>query len=370
MTIALQPAEATTKSLPSEDSEESESRRFCWQFTAMLVSILAFVAVLNLVVDPFAQYPGPQPFGPVVQMSRADKLRLFNDLPAAPDGLILGSSRVLKLEPGYLEAVTGLGFFNAGVNYAVPTDHLAWFRYYLDRFGRAPTLVILSLDLSSFSPTVQTDARLITNPTLAPYVHDVLPWKERWARWSELLDWHQVRESLRSLNHHVLQDQTPERIEEYRPDGLLVYLERERQIANGTYDYAGPLEFNKAEYASRYRGFDKLQEGRLVEFEKLAAACRRNETRLVVYLSPMHPELMAHLEHSGASFQVLRGELADHVGRLAGVLGFEFFDLTEIESYGGEVGQFIDGIHQLEPNTRKLIDYILRRSEEGASGAL
>lgn len=343
------------------DEQERQAKQFCYRFLLILVAVLTATAAMNVVVNPFAQYPF-RCLSPVVQMSRVDKLRLLSELPSPPSGIILGSSRVLKLEPAYLQDKTGLSFFNAGVNYAVPTDHLAWYRHYLATYGNAPRMVVLGLDISSFSPSVATDARLISNPTLSRHVRSDMTVHDRCARWTELLSWQQTRESLRSLKHHFLRQadvtSPPLPVEKYQHDGQIVYLQREREIAAGTYDFAGPLEFNKHEYETRYRQFDQLSETRLNEFRQLARECTAHGTQLISFITPMHPSLLQHLS-ARSRLTARRSELVRCLQAYADELGFTLVDLTELESFGADPRMFVDGIHPLEPNTRKLIDKIL-----------
>ncbi|MCA9259798.1 MAG: hypothetical protein KDA61_11390 [Planctomycetales bacterium] len=72
-------------------------RRFLAAFSLTLAMLLGAVAFLNWQVDPFAQY-GTGRFAPVVRTSRGEKLELLA-AQTAPQGLVLGSSRVMKLEP-------------------------------------------------------------------------------------------------------------------------------------------------------------------------------------------------------------------------------------------------------------------------------
>ncbi len=66
-----------------------------------------------------------------------------------PQIIILGSSRVMAIEPKYVEAITGKTAFNYGVYTATPTDYLTQLRY-LIRKGCRPEVVIVGVEESAF----------------------------------------------------------------------------------------------------------------------------------------------------------------------------------------------------------------------------
>jgi hypothetical protein len=47
----------------------------------------------------------------------------------------------------------------------------------------------------------------------------------------------------------------------------------------------------------------------------------------------------------------------------------DFVDLSRLESFAGDPKQFVDGIHPLEPNTRRMIDRLVPVGER-TSGEL
>jgi hypothetical protein len=340
----------------SQDNMTS-SRRFCWQFVVCFVIAIALVASLNFIVNPMAEYP-TQFFRPAVQTPRIEKLNLLRSADPIPDGLVLGSSRVMKLEPDYLSRQTQLCFFNAGVNYALPEDHLAIYRWYKQQFGRAPRMVVLGIDVYSFSEQIKADPRLINHPELVSMIPEAVTLSDRCKRWEDLLSWQQTRESVRSLLIQLRQRKFPEPDDVYRDDGLLVYRKREREIAAGTYDFEGPLAFNCREYEALYRGFDELSSKRCELFSTLARECEQDATRLIVYLTPLHPRLRSHLA-SRTTYETRHAELLDFIARRSLADHFVLFDATDIESFAGDAEQFVDGIHALEANTRRLVDALL-----------
>lgn len=341
------------------DRLQSE-RRFALQFLGFLAIILGCVAALNLVVNPSAQFP-THFFSPVIQTSRAEKMDLLDALPAAPEGLILGSSRVMKVEPEYLEHRTGLRFFNAGVNYARPEDHLAILRYALHRFDQPPRMVILGIDPSSFADSDAPDPRLIVEPRLSRQIPEQITLATRVEIWKDLLSWGETKRSLKSLKVHVLDGGVPAPVEHYEADGRIVYDQREQQIADGRYDFASALQFNQSEYLAKYEGFQQISELRRQAFEDLVATCREHNIRLIVFLTPMHPDLENFLQ-THVEVAAKQQQLLDYLNARAKADHFKLVDLSSLESFGGDPLCFVDGIHPLEPNTRLMVDQMLKNS--------
>ncbi len=273
---------------------------------------------------------------------------------------MLGSSRVLKLEPDYLEKRFGYAFLNAGVNYGKVEDHLALLRYYHERFQRYPQTIVLGLDVHGFSPALPVDARLLSQSQLAGLVPDAIPFRDRFHRWQELLSWQQTICSLQSIWKVVGNGSDETAAESFRTDGLLIYHERERQILAGTYDFPRSLADNQREYRQLFADYDHLSPLRRQLFQKLVRLCHDNRTRLVVFLTPLHPELADHL--AGTTYPARRKELIEFLTRQATKAGFTFCDCSEIHLFGGDAQQFVDGIHPLESNTRQIIDRLLIES--------
>ena len=329
-------------------------KRFCFVFGISLLLMLSAVAALNYVVNPMAQF-GTDYFVPMAQTSRLQKLTLMADLPDQPQALVLGSSRVMKLEPDYLQQLTGLSFFNAGVNYAKPEDHLAWIRYYQQRYSDFPKIVIIGIDPSSFSDMIKPDARLIATRELSKQIPEAVSWVDRARVYEELFSWDHTKKSLKSLKVQLTSKDLPTPDEHYRADGLLVYDVREKQIADGTYDLQFGIDYNKQEYFPWYLNFNKESSMRREIFRKIATLCREHDAKLIVYITPMHPKLRSYLELK-TPYRERRDEVATFLKTQAAEFGFQFFDFEKIASYDGDPNQFVDGTHPLESNTRKILN--------------
>jgi hypothetical protein len=273
--------------------------------------------------------------------------------------LILGSSRVLKVEPDYLERRLGGSFFNAGVDHGRPEDFLALLRWYVDRFGHHPETIVLGLDIAALADKPGPDAQLLTNAQLVRWIPEAVTLEDRCLRWKQLLSWQQTRMSLSSVTRCVgrVGRETP--VESFRSDGLLIYHQRERQLSDGTYDFQAALDYNKREYRQLFAGNHSLSPLRCRLLQDFIDTCRRNGVQLLVFLTPQHPELTAYLA-STTAYSERRAEVERFVGQQLAAAGYTFCDLSEIDEFDGDPRLFVDGIHPLEANTRKVVDRLLQ----------
>ena len=324
--------------------------------------MLCGVAALNRVVDPYAQY-GTRLLPPAVQTSRADKVRLLAEEKAPVEGLILGSSRVLKLEPDYLRERTGLRFFNAGVTHARPEDMLALVRHFAAARGHFPKMALVGIDVAALRDAAPPDARLIADPDLYPHVPELHTWENSLQPLQELISYQQTRSSLQSLMRFA-RGKNSEPAESFRPDGMIVYHERQRQREEGKYDFDAALDYNVREYREAFRDYPEISPQRKAMLGELVELLRDHGCRVHLFITPDHPRLadsLAELE----SYPARRSDTADLLRSLEGDL-VSFTDLVSIESFAGDADEFIDGIHPLEKNTRRMIERLVHtRVEEG-----
>ena len=343
------------------DCNECDARSFCRRSMGLTVLGLGVVAGLNFLVNPYAQYPS-HILPPMVQTSRAEKVELFHACRNLPEGLVLGSSRTLKMEPDYLAAKTGVSFFNAGVNYGRVEDALAWLRYYETVAGHAPEIIVFGIDVASFSEG-PIDSRLLNQRELIREVPDAVRWKDRTQVLRDLVSWQQMKYSCQSLvkafrTSHGASVAQQEKDEFFRPDGLLVYRTRERQFAEGTYDITPALRYNEREYRaifSKFSGIDPLRRDLMRTF---AAHCQRKSIRLVAYLTPMHPRLLSYLVTS-TPYAERKSEVWEFLSELSHEYTFDLVDMSRVDDFGGSPDLFVDGIHPLEANTRLIVDKLM-----------
>jgi hypothetical protein len=341
--------------------------RICTRiFIATLLLLLLVVGLFNLSVNPYGQY-GRRGLPPIVQDTRSQKTDLFHGLPSPADGLILGSSRAMKIETSYLNERTSLRFFNYGVNHGRPEDYLAILRMYQSQTGRLPKAVVLGVDIAALNDTVPADARISSEPRLFRHIQSDIPWHEEFDRYSQLLSLHQTKssfESIRRLLKRTCRESDLLAEDEYfGPDGVIHYARRSLEIERGEYDFEAALDFNQREFQALFSNFRNLSTTRLRFLREAVQLCTANDCRVYLFTTVHHPRLREPLI-AKTKFALRESEAIEWLQNLSQETGARFVDLGKIESFDGDPASFVDGIHPLEPNTRKMADCLFRFTKE------
>lgn len=339
------------------------SRNYCLLTLALTVFGLGGVACINWLIDPFGQY-GTGVVPVIVQASRTQKLDLMEKLEKAPTGLVLGSSRVQKIEPRYLEEKTGQPFFNAGVNHGRPTDYLATVRWYHEHWNTFPKIVVIGVDAAALHAVVPLDGRITTEQRLAETVPEAITWKDSFSRYTELVGFKQLRSSISSTKNALRRKIDDDPAETTQPDGLLVYRHRESELRDGTYDFKSALRFNEKEFTQLYRTYHEISGTEAMRLVETVRLLRKHRTQVYLFVTPFHPALVEALSHD-KNFEKRESETRQLLSLLARHEGAFVADLSELFQFDGDPTQFVDGIHPLEPNTRLMMDRLLE--SQGAS---
>lgn len=332
--------------------------------TACLISCvvgLLIIGLTNFIVNPFANYP-PTYIRPLVQQSRPAKVELLESQNPAPDGLILGSSRVLTLKPSQIEAVTRTRFLNLGVNSGAAEDFIAFIGLYQEQFGRYPKQIVIGLDIQSFSVNRPIDARFLSNQALRPFAAEYIGWSDILEQYKGILSDSQLISSLRSLTHWI-SGKYPASKTSWNEDGTIAYLSIEKSLQNGAFDLEKEIAKTKHRHLGRFSQFDRLSEPRLKIIDKILQLAERENIELFLFISPLHPELLQELRvHT--KYDERKQQLLERLSVMESRYGFSCLDLSEISSFGGTPDGFIDGIHYVEPNSSKIIAKLLAVTPE------
>ena len=340
------------------------TKHFC-VCTASIVALCLFcVATVNWTVNPYGQYSS-NCFEPIVQDSRCEKVELFERLETAPLGLILGSSRALKFEPEYLQTRTSQTFFNFAVNHGRPEDFLAIVRFYLDRFGCYPKTILIGVDVASLNDVVPNDARLSSEPRLFAFAKETSSWSDEFDRFSQLFSYQQLTASVRSIRNCVHPIHRNGVEQSFTPDGVIQYFERQAQMEAGTYDFESALEFNQKEFLSIFGQFTSPSQRRLDYLRKTVQLCKTNGSQVYLFTTVSHPRLRELLADKTKFLQVEERALKE-IEKIALDLNVKFIDFGSVESFAGDADCFVDGVHPLEPNTRRMIDRLIPRMSEAS----
>jgi hypothetical protein len=134
--------------------------------SATLLSVLLCgfcYALLAYVVNPEGDFKTAY-FPRMTLPDRETKLRLFERFSqsAPPTGLVLGSSRSMKLKPSDLEKLFGGRFFNFAVTGAAVEDYCAIY-YWVRQLGVAPRQLVIGLDVEALDSEEQYSGTAMLN---------------------------------------------------------------------------------------------------------------------------------------------------------------------------------------------------------------
>ncbi len=325
-------------------------RRFLWTLCAVLV----FVALLNFLVNPESIYP-LELLPPLTWNTRPAKARMMEQAQPRPQALILGSSRIMKIEPALVERLTGLPTFNAGVNSAMTEDYYILLRYAVERAHLPLKLVIIGVDVDAFHDREPLNDYLLQPNALGSYLQKGEARHAQWKRFTTLFNGYQTKLSFVSLWDSLIHKRKA--AYHFEPDGYLHFDQYEAERAGGHYDLDGKISVNVDQYLRRYEGFDKLSSQRLDYFEQTLRYAHDHGFRVIVFLTPAHPRLIAALQ--ARDYQRLQAAALAAVSRLCARYSIPFHDLSSLDKFGGRAQDYFDGIHPNEVNSAKITRALL-----------
>jgi hypothetical protein len=343
-------------------------RRFVGGAIAGLVSLLVVVGAVNAVVDPYG-YVGTAAFPTAILSDRATKACLAERLRTAPNLVVLGSSRAMKVEPAYLEARTGLSTFNAAVSSASPQDAWAFANFLHDRFPHGEKRVLWLLDVESFRPK-PVDPGLLDTPALARYFSASMQLRARASGLWTLLSWHALDDSVRVVRKNLggaasASTAVPctyrrNGVTEYTPNGFRSFDFHDLAVARGA-SLSSSIAATATEYGRIYRtGFPRLAPDALRWFDRTLEAMNAWGVRPLVVLTPVQPTLLRRIGPQG--WWRRHADVVRYLDRLHGRRAFELLDASRIGSFGGRPGAFYDGVHMKVANVRRLVNWALERA--------
>ena len=316
---------------------------------------MAFVA-LGRLVDPRDEFGGgicPQ----VTMDSRRDKMRLFKNHVSSGGvgGLILGSSRSMKLDPKQLESRLGVRFFNFSVDSARAEDFLAIYRW-VRRQGVTPRYLVLGLDVEALHDDDQADHRLQENAELlaglrgragAAGVLDRVAAVA--AKYKDLFTAAYVADAARSVARCLRPSRYAGAATEFDPDGYLRYVKLERERAAGTFDLDRQISDSLEGYVLRFRGMHDLSPRRWQDLEQLIHEAKADGVVVKVWITALHPRTARYLGERTAYAELLlrTGAL---LARLRDTWGIDAYDFSAPERFAGSLTGWYDGGHIDEKN--------------------
>lgn len=341
--------------------------RFPALFLVMLAMLSFLYAAAIRVVDPRGDF-GVAMF-PVVELdARAEKMRLFRQYigTTRPDGLILGSSRAMKLRPRTLDAALGQHFFNFAVDNARADDYLAIYRWVHQHNVRLKSLIV-SLDVEALHNDDQPDPGLARNEALRRALEDgALPPGGSLAGRSPLATFGRslrtyrsvftityLDDAVRSIRLFFQPHARPLPLLEFEDDGYLRYRLWESQRAAGTFRPDHDQERCLYKYVTRFQDMTALSSKRTAYLRQLIGEAQADGTKVVVWLTSLHPTTERHLATS-TSYRTLLSAARDSLASLRRDLDVPTFDFSVTAHYNGSPDGWYDCAHIDETNAERV----------------
>lgn len=310
---------------------------------AQLGALIAF----NVAMNPRREFP-PHFVEPLTNNDVGTKVDLLAKLPLPPRALIVGSSRVMSLDPDDLTEAGHGSAFNFGLSSAIAGDMLAAYRWTADSRG-APRELILGVELEQFTAerVVRHDTR--TSIELGPRSDEPLALRSYVQPALASLDPGYVEDSL-TVARYALFGYPPSQIW-FEPDGFRHYVGREeaRRAGFNMSEYAAK---NAVEYAGKDAALTDPAPRHLDALRKLVDEARDRGTSVFIVITPYHPAIWEAA--NGTGFADLESRF---VLTMAGFCreGVEVHNFDRIESFSGDPSEFDDFHHYTEKNGKLLI---------------
>jgi len=326
-------------------------------FLAACLAVLGAVLAFNVVIDPFA-LAGTGIVPTAVEPDRSIKLDLLQRLKRGPQLLIMGSSRSRQAEPSYLQKLTGLSGFNAGVTGGTSADEYVFTRFAADLFPHQKRRYIWFTDVGLAGGGVLP--QLGQDPRARRYLRG----GSRFALGDvkTYLSTDATEASWRVFEKCVLRS-CHSRIR-FRADGSLTkqslhYLpEHARSLrASVAKEIAGVLAHHESLAQARR---DLTAPGRFFYFERALAFMNSRGEVPVMVLNPVYPSVLAALNRYG--FAARRATL-EMVAKLHRRFRFVFVDAEDIRKWGGNDRDWTNATHINRANMRTLLRYVVAHSD-------
>jgi hypothetical protein len=315
--------------------------------TAGLMAFL-YGAAMRL-IDPRVEF-GTGLIPGVGMNSRVQKVPLFEKFNAAhrTGGLLLGSSRAMRLDPAQWEADLHEPVFNFGVEYARAEDYLAIYRWVRRQAG-PPRYLVLGLDVDALDNNDLPDKRFANSEEFKHLADEAAPgWWERAAdaagAYHQTFTASYAWDALRCVKRAVRRYEVDRPRTELRADGSLSYIAAEAERARGTFSLKFELTLSCKEYLLRFEDMTGLSERRQRYVETLIDEARRDGATVKVWLTPLHPRVTEALA-AATKYPQLLAQTRDFLRHLGADCGAEVYDFSEPALFGGSLTGWYDGSH-------------------------
>lgn len=312
-------------------------------FVAVVLLLFAGGIATNMVVNPRGEFPH-QWLPPVPSEDAAYKTYLLDRQPP-PEVLVLGSSRMQKIDPQDIQRSGNLTAFNFAVAGTQPADSLRVYRGLVQR-GYHPKEILVGLDINRIEPH-EDEHR--TQAAFGPLHEDAAGLRDQVMAGLRTFTFQYLRDSATSL-YFALEGPRPIGIT-FDEDGLAHFRAWEEAEANGSFDLDKSLA--AAIGAGGYLPYGGLDPVQVTALQELTARALANGTTVRMVITPIHARLEQSYGVSG--YPQARQAVVD-LARSLCQPGVHAFNYTRVAGFGGLEGGFFDGVHYNAANAARLVE--------------
>jgi len=339
---------------------------FLGTFLLFLVGYLA----LYRVIDPRSEF-GTGIFPAPITNARQTKQDIFKRfLAQGPiDGLILGSSRTMMMDPASSPLANHRRFFNFGVENAMLEDDLAVYRWALQQ-GADPKILIVGLDVEAFDSANHIDDRLQSNArlleTVSPSAKNPLSIQRMRSNATVTSNALTVQSAIAMTRAIELKVKPVPQVAVVSEDGHNEFPVYEELVRTTRFDLPKAISETLPVYTGKYQNMRGLSEQRKQWLIDLIHDAQNHQCKVVLWITPLHPAMADVLEKSTPYGVRLQEVLAflDHLPSQFPET-VRVFDFSLPDRFGGTDDDWIDGAHMNKRNAGRAFDFMMKSGANG-----
>jgi hypothetical protein len=345
------------------DLEQAAFSRFLKAFAIVAGGLIGVGALCAALADPLLVF-GTGWIESIFTSENEEKPAAFLSISPPPQAVVIGSSRVMKINPACLKQATGLQSFNFGLSNSVVEGWDASLRF-AHEHGPIKQ-VVLGVDVEGFNAHNEVDPRLTTSKYLRDYVGagSRLTF-DKVTR--ALFGMQALRFTFSTLRYHFSSQPVFARPTTFSSDGFITYTQWEGLERRGELPRAQILEQSRRVLTQMLwsGNFDELSPQRLALFVRMLEYAKREGIVVDAYVTMVQPTLA----HVAAWQQVATrtAELEQLLTQLDRQHLLRYHPFSRVEDFGGDPAFYFDGLHMTEANTSRLVSWVFH--QVGVCGA-
>ncbi|MBN2881010.1 hypothetical protein JXM83_03065 [Candidatus Woesearchaeota archaeon] len=333
-----------------------KNKLFILSFFITVLFVSSCICIINYFINPRDEFTSSF-FEPVIKSARNEKVKLYENYSVTPETIIIGSSRVMKLDPKYINNISNETCFNFGVNSARTEDYLA-ILLYLVNSNHTPDKIILGLDIEALHNNAEIDNRLIANDKLYRQISNYSKYSAVLLLIKSLNIMYLVDDLKTIKNYFTHDNKNPDYFER---DGYLRYISFENQIKKNEFNLSINIKNTKSTYHRRFEKMSDLSIKRKEYLKSFIDICDNNNVELTIFITPLHSDVVNYLTNT-TSYKELLSKTIEFVNSLRQIYSITFFNFENVTYFNGNNDYFYDGSHIDYRNSNYLIDYIYGES--------